>query len=422
MRIRLSSCIKGLGVALATMAIYAVSIGCLIALTLLVVSMEEGGDSLSGGAMALTQAVVLLSQGVGFRLGALAVSVMPLLLTILLICLIAQLARRFGAGFLGWVTGTVAWTGLNLAFLTNLTLPVMDSTGLAVLKASVVFMLGYAAGTLPGSTAWRDLKALLRERVSAPLLHALRLGLICGLSIILAALTVGFVAVMTWIALNHGAVGKLFEADGMEIGSRILTSVLALAWLPNAVIWGVSWCCGAGLHIGDIADFSLWSGQGDGLPALPFFALLPAPVESSAVRMAIQLAVPVIAFVIAMIAMLLPRGFRVRPITGLDRDAARGAILAMAYPAGAFCLAAGIVAVGMSVVFALSNGGLGDNHLSHVGVDVTVSTQAVGRPVSLGLFAAWLALAIVMAAVWGIHWLWQHHIKEGSDGTDQSTD
>lgn len=54
--------VRGAIVALASMAIYAVALGCYTALMLLVVSMEEGGDNLTVGTTSLTQAVVLLSE------------------------------------------------------------------------------------------------------------------------------------------------------------------------------------------------------------------------------------------------------------------------------------------------------------------------------------------------------------------------
>ena len=54
--------VRGAIVALASMAIYAVALGCYTALMLLVVSMEEGGDNLTVGTTSLTQAVVLLSD------------------------------------------------------------------------------------------------------------------------------------------------------------------------------------------------------------------------------------------------------------------------------------------------------------------------------------------------------------------------
>ena len=54
--------LKGLAVAAVSMIIYAVALGCYMALMLLVISMEEGGDNLSAFSVPLTEALVLLSQ------------------------------------------------------------------------------------------------------------------------------------------------------------------------------------------------------------------------------------------------------------------------------------------------------------------------------------------------------------------------
>ena len=50
--------LKGLAVAALSMVVYAGALGCYIALMLLVISMEEGGDNLSAFSVSLTEAVV----------------------------------------------------------------------------------------------------------------------------------------------------------------------------------------------------------------------------------------------------------------------------------------------------------------------------------------------------------------------------
>ena len=99
--------LKGLAVAAASMIIYAVALGCYMALMLLVISMEEGGDNLSAFSVPLTEALVLLSQGIGFKTDVIMLTIVPLLLTVLLIALIAQLARRFGTSLRGFAAGLV---------------------------------------------------------------------------------------------------------------------------------------------------------------------------------------------------------------------------------------------------------------------------------------------------------------------------
>lgn len=422
MKRRILDCLRGMGTAIVAMAVFAVPIGCLIALTLLVISMEEGGGTLTDLAMPLTEAAVLLTQGTGFKLGAVTLTLMPLLLTGLLVGLIAQVTRRFGASLPGFLVGIIVWVAANLAFADATTLAVLDQNAVIGARSALVFALGYAAGGLPGSHATRVAIEWLRAHVSPPVRRAIALGLATGGLVIATVLAMGLVATVVWIVLGHEDMTLMFDSEGMETGSRLLMSLITLFWLPNVAIWAVSWCAGAGFSIGDLATFTLWSGQGDGLPALPAFALLPAPVEADWARIAIQLVVPVTAAVIGLLVLALPKGFRLRPPRKADRDEGRRAVLAMAYPAGAFCLAAAVVAVGMSAIFALSNGGLGTGHLAHVGVVVMRATQSVGRTAAIGLTCAWLAGAVAVAAAWGLHWLLQSHHKEETDDKHEPSD
>ena len=119
--------VRGAIVALASMAIYAVALGCYTALMLLVVSMEEGGDNLTVGTTSLTQAVVLLSEGSGFRTDSFTLTITPLLLTILLIWLINALIMRIKAyGPHAYVAGLIVWLGLNEAFRQSVHLGLVD--------------------------------------------------------------------------------------------------------------------------------------------------------------------------------------------------------------------------------------------------------------------------------------------------------
>ncbi len=136
--------VRGAIVALASMAIYAVALGCYTALMLLVVSMEEGGDNLTVGTTSLTQAVVLLSEGSGFRTDSFTLTITPLLLTILLIWLINALIMRIKAyGPHAYVAGLIVWLGLNEAFRQSVHLGLVDDQWLVLLKAAIVFSIGF---------------------------------------------------------------------------------------------------------------------------------------------------------------------------------------------------------------------------------------------------------------------------------------
>ena len=142
--------VRGAIVALASMAIYTVALGCYTALMLLVVSMEEGGDNLTVGTTSLTQAVVLLSEGSGFRTDSFTLTITPLLLTILLIWLINALTMRIKAyGPHAYVAGLIVWLGLNEAFRQSVHLGLVDDQWLVLLKAAIVFSIGFLCAASP---------------------------------------------------------------------------------------------------------------------------------------------------------------------------------------------------------------------------------------------------------------------------------
>ena len=94
MRKRIQAWLRGPIIAIGSMALYAIALGCFLALMLLVISMEEGGENLSSSTLDMTRIVVLLSQGIGFETDSLSLSIMPLLLTVLLIGLVWSFSRK----------------------------------------------------------------------------------------------------------------------------------------------------------------------------------------------------------------------------------------------------------------------------------------------------------------------------------------
>ena len=160
--------LKGLAVAALSMVVYAGALGCYIALMLLVISMEEGGDNLSAFSVSLTEAVVLLSQGSGFKTGSITLTIMPLLLTVLLIALIASLAKRVGTSLSGCVAGTIGWVLINVFFANSLDIKLVDTTGVVAVKTAIVFVLGYAIAAIPESPLTKRDLDWISEHVSSP--------------------------------------------------------------------------------------------------------------------------------------------------------------------------------------------------------------------------------------------------------------
>ena len=228
-------------------------------------------------------------------------------------------------------------------------------------------------------------------------------------------LLVGLIVVVFWAISNQSSIAKLYELSGMQNGSRILTTISMLAWLPNLMIWAVSWTFGAGFSIGDLAEFTLWTGQGDGLPALPLFGMMPQAVETDWVRIALMCIPLASAFATGMVVMLFNKGFHIRVgESGRNIDVKR-VVLSFAYPIAAFSITSAVVSVASSLLFALGNGGLGSKHLAHVGVDVIASTRKVGQPTAMGLFSAWLLTLVAVSMFFGIRWIVKR-VRESRSG------
>ncbi|KAE8126596.1 MULTISPECIES: cell division protein PerM [Bifidobacterium] len=426
MRIRPRQWLNGAGAALASIAIYSISLGFFMALTLLVISMEEGGDNLSQLSIPLGEAIVLLSQGVGFQAGAIKLTIIPLLLTILLIALIRSLTLRFGcSSWEAYIAGAISWMVLNAILAQGVTVGLLDSLWLICLKTLLVFTVGFVGAALPASGAWDRFVTAFRAHTSAPLRTALSTGVFIGGVLIACYMLAGVIVTIVWIVRGHGAMLHLFDLTGMQSGSKILTTICSLAWLPNLCIWAIAWLFGSSFFIGDLATFNLWTGSAVGLPPLPVFALLPEPVANATWRIVLMSIPLALGFIIGALALVLRRGFAIRFIDmddahgdaeriegeqneqeqdeqyGNGRDL-RNTIVRFACAAGSFCLASVIVALGMTLLFLLSNGALGHQCLARVGVDVAASTQAASRPGALGLFAAWLIMLIVVSGVFAV--------------------
>ena len=111
MRKRIQAWLRGPIIAIGSMALYAIALGCFLALMLLVISMEEGGENLSSSTLDMTRIVVLLSQGIGFETDSLSLSIMPLLLTVLLMAWSGRSAGRYAR--ISAHTSAAWWSGFS---------------------------------------------------------------------------------------------------------------------------------------------------------------------------------------------------------------------------------------------------------------------------------------------------------------------
>ena len=414
---RITSAFKGALCALAAMLIYALPLGCFIALMLLVASMEEGGEGLPSIVMSLTQAMVLLTQGTGFTIASVKMGVMPLLLTGLLIALIVQCLRHADANPYTWICGLVVWVVLNQVCVAETTVQLHDSMLVVAMKTACVWLVATAIAIVPSSRLARGLHGLWHSRVPETVRIAVRVMALLTAAVTAVLVMAGIVTIVVWAVRGAPGMVKVFDLLDMKTGSRVLTTIATLGWLPNFMIWAISWLLGAGFAIGDLATFTLWVGQSVKLPPLPVFGLLPEPIGADWVRLAVQIVVPAVCAVCAMTAMLTgPMRIRIRDFTG--RDEVRRLVSLMVRHALVLCGTVIIVLLVFCVAFMLSCGSLGERHLAHVGVDTAKSVEAVGWNLRLGFICAWLAVAVVMALLYGIHWIVVARRKAPSSETE----
>ncbi|MFT9009708.1 MAG: DUF6350 family protein [Bifidobacterium sp.] len=396
---------RGVGIALAAMAIYAVAIVSFISLTLLVISMEEGGANLSDSTVSLTGAVVLLSQGIGFSSGSFTLGITPLLLTGLLIALIRQLAQRLGTSLLGYVAGLVTWMILNLLFIQNASVNLSGSLASHLVRSSLVFSLGYL---LSGIADWREIKALkslYQSRVSSQIRLIVRMGMITWLLISAVFLVISLCTCVYWAVVNHQGMARLFTLLNMGMGSRILTTIACLMWLPNLLMWALAWLTGSNFQIGDAGYFSMWLGKSTDLPPIPVFGLLPDQVSNDVIR-TIVLTIPlVVGFIAALLVIVHPRSCDAWKIITCKADeiSNKQTIIRLAYPIGALCITATLLVVSFLCLYGVSNGPLGKSRLAHVGVSTQEAIRSVAQPTFLGFTLAWVLVAVIIAFKVGLH-------------------
>ena len=378
--------------------IYTVALGACMALLLLIISIEEGGPSLSMATVALTETITLLTQGCGFTAGALTLTIIPLLLTGLLIWIIRTLVGRMGMSVGGCIAGLVVWLLCSLILMQGSQTIQVDTTTVILLRTSLVFLLGYGWAWVRSEPFRQAFAKLIKETLPVQVRMTIRLGLTAGAILLAVMLVAGIITVVIWIALYHGDVGRLFKLTRMGTASAVMTSLASLVWLPNLIIWAVSWLFGNGFNIGRLATFTLWSGHASSLPSLPFFGLFPEPVSRQEVRL-ILLNLPLLAGVVAGTLLLTgPWGVRIHAAVRQAGLKSRDTAVCFLIATLAMALTWLVTLLGLALLFQLSNGALGRQRLAGVGVPIASSLRMIGTSLGVGLLGVWL-LPLILAAL-----------------------
>ena len=378
--------------------IYTVALGACMALLLLIISIEEGGPSLSMATVALTETITLLTQGCGFTAGTLTLTIIPLLLTGLLIWMIRSLVSRLGISVGGCIAGLIVWVLCSLILMQGSQTIQVDTTPVMLFRTSLVFLLGYGWAWVRSEPFRQAFTKRIQEVLPAQVRRTIRLGLTAGLILLAAMLAAGLIALIVWIVLYHGDVGRLFKLTRMGTASAVMTSLASLAWLPNLIVWAASWLFGDGFKIGQLATFTLWSGHASSLPSLPLFGLFPEPVSRQGVRL-LLLNLPLLAGVVVGILLLTgPWGVSIHAAVRQAGLKSRDTAVCFLMATLAMALTWMVALLGLALLFQLSNGALGRQRLAGVGVPIASSLRMIGTSLGVGLLGIWL-LALVIAAL-----------------------
>ncbi|WUI00489.1 DUF6350 family protein [Spirillospora sp. NBC_00431] len=255
------------------------------------------------------------------------------------------------------------------------------------LGAARAVVAAQVAAEAKGRRVRSGLGALLRLLPDRP--RSLVIGVAGSLSVLLAS---GAVLVGVSLAMHMGDADHLYDLLAPGVVGGVLLLLVELAFLPNAVIWGMSYAVGPGFSVGAGTSVSPTGVFLDLVPAFPPLAALPQPGPAPAVSL-IALAAPFLAGAVG----------GVLTIRSMPTPVSEGAPL-WGFLSGALT---GAVA---ALLTALSGGPLGDGRMATVGPSAW----------QVGLLAALEVGFSAAIAAWVANWTVLRRLARAESGTGAS--
>jgi hypothetical protein len=320
--------------------------------------------------LAFGGAVWLLAHGVPMTVSGSVVTLTPLGVTLLSIFTCHVSARRSGhATPLSFAAGVAGYTGVTVVVALLVRTSAADGV-VAGFGAVVVSGIGLATGLARRPDA-RPLRALTRpwwSRVPEPVRTGAAAGVLAGALLMVAA----SITVTLWIVGGRATVGDILRGLGLDaIGGGVL-ALAELAFVPNLVVWGLSWLVGPGFHVGAGTLFSPAAVISGPLPAVPLLGALPKPDAAGG----LFAAAPVLLVVAGALA-----GWWLHRRLVVERWT--DSLLACA-------VAAATAGTGAALLVVLAGGAVGPGRMSHVGA----SGWLVGAAMAGGILLGALLLAL----------------------------
>ncbi len=215
-------------------------------------------------------------------------SVLPLLPTAGVIVVVATGAhwavRRLGGRLradAGPVLASVAGAHATVAVLGSALMPgtaeVAVAPWAAMLGGGLVAGAAGAVGVLRGC----GLPAEWRDRLPRWLPGAMRAAAVAVTGLV----TAGGALVLLVLALSAPIIAAAYRAAAPDLGAAAGLTVLAVGYLPNAVLAGTSWMLGPGVSVGTAtaSPFATYAGEASTFPLLAAVPTAPAPAWAPAV-------------------------------------------------------------------------------------------------------------------------------------------
>ncbi|MFD0704979.1 DUF6350 family protein [Alloscardovia venturai] len=381
--------IRAIVTALWAALIFALTLFLFSALFLLVAAMEAGTD-LSSVTTTFTGLLLLMTQGIGIHTDTLTVSMTPLGLTFASIALLASLMKNRRNSKSGNLITVISWATIWTIVAMLLHSNVTDKWWMIFLKPCAIGSVSWMLSCTQDSAEYKAISRFIRAHSSSTLQRTISLGVRTAQRIFYFFVILSVLTVCVWLILGFNSMGNVFSMTRMGVGSRITTTILSLAWLPNIMIWALSWILGSGFTIGSLGTFTLWLGQSHNLPPIPIFGIFPSAVPSYSWRLIILVIPVVVICALGLYTLLARREFNlIRGTLSLT------SVVNFIYPVGAFIISTLITIVVGGLLFMVSQGSLGSKNLKHIGVDTIQSLSVLGRPLQWGLFAAWVLVCII---------------------------
>jgi hypothetical protein len=308
------------------------------------------------------------------------VTLLPMLLLVLPLVLL-QRAGRWAARITGTsdrhdavllITGaTAAYAAIAFLVAQGASLggATVSSLG-ALLWSALVAAIGLTAGVVDGA----GLAAGLVENVPTWLRRSGWAALVAGAGLAGAVALVALVAVVA----RWSTEASLAHAVSSGAGDTAGLVLVSLAYLPNLLVWTLSYLVGPGFGIGVGGSVTAWSSGGSLLPGIPLLGAVPPDAPAAA---PLLLLLPVLCGIAASVLLR-----RRQQLSLLDE--------VVALVGGAAVL--GLVTVGLCL---LSGGSLGSGLLSALGPPALLSGLATFGFVAAGA-VLWSLLVRVTPTIW----------------------